>query len=286
MSVSTMAFAGSVTFTGSYNSDSSMNAMGSTTALPAGFQGGDIGGSAADFGLTASGNGATNGPVTTSAMGNVTGLTTTAAGAWTYGSGQVKNAVPYNCILGSLATGTTTNALGANPTGVEGMVAELQMTNGTGSTVNSLNFSYREWCLSYGTGQFHQGSDGWDGNTSDANGGYTGAFSHYNDLTGFAFFYKVGSGAWTAVPALNTGTYLAVGANQTAAATLDLSATPWTAGSTITFGWDDDNAYYTSPDQMYGLSDVNVSTVATTPEPCTLVLLGLGGLALLRRRRA
>jgi hypothetical protein len=49
------------------------------------------------------------------------------------------------------------------------------------------------------------------------------------------------------------------------------------------FRWADDNGYYISPDQMNAIDNV---AVAPTPEPATMSLLVLGGLAMLKRRFA
>jgi hypothetical protein len=93
---------------------------------------------------------------------------------------------------------------------------------------------------------------------------------------------------YTAVPALDftgpksTGAAGALDGNAAANRVAGITATvttTWAAGEYLALRWWDDN----DPGSDHGLGIDNLSFSAT-PEPATLVLLALGGLALLRRR--
>jgi hypothetical protein len=179
--------------------------------------------------------------------------------------GTQRAATGFNWAVGG---STTERSLGTSPTGVAGMVLELRLINGTGAALTSLDIDYDVRTFSTTTN-----------NNNYSNAPYTGK----EELPGYWLFYSLDNGAtYTNLSSLNAdGKTWANSAGTVHESVTDYALNgTWAPGSEIRFRWFDDNAQGPSPDQLIGLDNLTL-----TPEPATLSLLGLGGLALLRRRR-
>jgi hypothetical protein len=149
--------------------------------------------------------------------------------------------------------------LATAPTTVSGAALQLALTNNTGAALGGIGLSFDT--VRYTT-------------TSSA-----------NELPGYWLFYSLDGSSWTNVASLSPT--LATVPNSTGvtpAATMFSFATAVAQGGTFYLRWVDDNAQQTSPDQIIGLNNVQVSAV---PLPATLPLLlgAMGGLGTLLRRR-
>ncbi len=163
----------------------------------------------------------------------------------------------YNAALSP--SNTSDRVLAASPTLVSGAALQLTLTNDTGAALDGLG-------LSFDTVRFT-------------------AAGTVNELPGYWLFYSVNGGSsWTNVSSLNPTIATVpnkVGVTSTSGS-FDFSA-PVAAGGAFELRWVDDNAQQTSPDQIIGLNNVNISPV---PLPATLPLFisALGGLGFLARR--
>jgi hypothetical protein len=137
-------------------------------------------------------------------------------------------------------------SLAGGPTGVAGAVLELVLSNDSGSDVTAL-------AISYDIRSFQVGSGGAD------------------ELPGFWLFYSLDGGVtYTNVSDLNPDnnsvpntaynvTHIPMDLTGSPTYVIDLSATPLTAGSMISFCWVDDNGIASSPDQLIGLDNVTIT---------------------------
>jgi hypothetical protein len=167
-------------------------------------------------------------------------------------------------------------ALGTSPTGVAGCELQLSLINNTGADLSALSISYDIRRFS---------------TTTANNSGYTGPNVGLEELPGYWLFFSLDNGSnWINVSTLNptktgpTGVIVpnTVGVTNVPDTGFDLGGGTWTNGGTILFRWFDDNAQSPSPDQLYGLDNV----VLSTPEPAGLAFMVVGGLILRRRRAA
>lgn len=135
-------------------------------------------------------------------------------------------------------------ALTTSPTSVAGAVLELGLINNTGHDVTSLAIAYDIRRFTVGTG------------TPDLGNG-PGA----DELPGYWLFYSLDNGfTYNNVSALNpdiNSVPNTVGVSHMAAQ-FDLAA-PLTDGALVIFRWVDDNGIASSPDQIIGLDNVNIT---------------------------
>jgi hypothetical protein len=242
------------------------NEMGTTGGTcPDGYSLGAVPGGNTTFGVSGATTNA--GPITAAGAASASGWTTSVV-EWDMTQGQVKSSTnAYNC---GVNPASADRALGEDPTGDAANALQLILMNGTGAPLSSVTFAYDEKCFSLGTCQY--------GATEPDEG---------NDLPGYAFFYSTTGSTlasdWSADANLHTTSYT-VGGVEHATDTITF-ASPVAPGGSMYFRWLDDNGYWVSPDQMFAIDNVTVA-VAPTPEPATLTVLVLGGLAILRRKHA
>jgi len=239
------------------------NEMGTTGGTcPDGYSMGYVSGSNTTYGQTGSGNA---GPITAAGAASAGNFSTNVI-EWDMTQALTKSETSaFNCGVNGASAD---RALGTDPTGDAANVLQLILLNGTGAPLSSVTFAYDEKCFSLGTIQF-SGVEPDEG----------------NDLPGYAFFYSTTGSTlasdWSADANLYTTDYT-VGGVQHVTDTITF-ASPVIPGGSMYFRWLDDNGYYVSPDQMFTIDNVTVAA-APTPEPATLSLLVLGGLAILRRK--
>lgn len=250
VSVSSMVLATPANFNGSYSEN--FSGLGTTgTVMPAGY-------SAYSFGLSSNDKNtytAAN-PITSTAIAQGTLGSNQALVVWNPGNTNSK--VQDQLINCGTIGNTSDRALGTNPTVDAGTVIQLALKNNTGVNISAVTIGYDMKDL----------ADGASGNES-------------TELPGYAFFYSLTGGTtaadWTSVPSLYLTSSVVSATPTHASATINCA---FTSTSTIYLRWADDNNSPSSPDAMYAIDNVTV-----TPEPATMSLLVLGGLAMLRRSR-
>jgi hypothetical protein len=183
------------------------------------------------------------------------------------------------------STGSAERALGSVGSGsVEHMAYGVRLTNNTGSAISSLNLSFigEQWrdggnttpvaqsqLFSYSLtstviGADIQASGGVAGYTADPNFTRVASF----DITSPVF--------GTTATALDGN----LAANRVSIAGTLTLGTPWANGTDLWLRWVDINDV--GNDMGLGVDQLSVTSV---PEPASMALLGIGALALLRRRR-
>ena len=278
-----------VSFTGTYNADSSFAAMGTGSTTPTGWSGVSEAGGHNTF-VPAGDYNVTTGTVqTTSTDPNFPAGTLSAAATEylvpTQGSstGKGTDIVNYQNTLATTQNGEASESLGTDPSGNAATILELALTNTTGQAINAVN-------VAYDIDRFTTISD-----TNSAPSGYLN--SSVEEFPGYQLFYSLTpsvASSWVNVsslnPTINMGTTGSVqvpntvGITSVPTTTVSL-ASAWAAGATIDFAWLDDNGEAPSPDQEIGLNNVVISAV---PEPGSgmLGLAAVGAaIALLRLRR-
>jgi uncharacterized protein (TIGR03382 family) len=171
----------------------------------------------------------------------------------------------------ALASNTANRILAsASVTTVGAAAMQLAVVNNSGTALNTLDIAYDFVALANGTAQGLGVNPFLNGNESE--------------LPGFRVFYSLNgnAGPWTNIASLNVippaGT--AVGTVIPRSVTGLALASAWNPGSTLTIRWFDDNENLASPDPLAGIDNISI-----IPTPGAAALLGLGGLALVRRRR-
>jgi predicted RNA binding protein YcfA (HicA-like mRNA interferase family) len=250
-----------VMFNGNY--DQNFNSMGTGTAAPAGWSVYSISGSHDQFkpaddptgtGALPTGNDIKIGTLQTTLKAETPNTTT-----------SQKSSQGYNwAIDGS----STERSLGTSPTGIAGMVLQLQLTNNSVAT-NQISIDYDVRVL---------------GTTTNNNNYTTNNYVGIEELPGYRLFYSLDNGAtYTNIASLNADGHTwanALGTVHESVANYTLSGT-WSIGSTLNLRWFDDNAQGPSPDQRLGLDNIVINSV---PEPATITLLSLGLSSLVLRR--
>jgi hypothetical protein len=188
----------------------------------------------------------------------------------------------------NISAGEGTHSFGSDPSGNAATILELSMTNNTGSAINAVN-------IAYDIDRFTTVVD---------NNGVSSSAPNYGveEFPGYQLFYNLtpsNTATWVNVSSLNPTVNMGTTGGVQVPNTVGITTVPttmvnlnsaWTAGSTISFAWLDDNGYSPSPDQEIGLNNVVIS-VAAVPEPSSgfLGLVAVGAaftLLRLRRRRA
>jgi predicted phosphodiesterase len=155
------------------------------------------------------------------------------------------NATKNNGYNAAAAGVTSDRMLATSPTSIAGAAIQLQLTNGSSGYVDRLKIGYDIYRIN--------------------------APTSLNELQGFWLFYSLDNGtSWTNVSALNPtvggpgGVIVpnTIGVT-TVPPTLVTLAGRLNPGASILLRWVDDNGVPTSPDQMYGLDNVSI----TTPVP-------------------
>ena len=144
----------------------------------------------------------------------------------------------------------TDRALGTDPTGTGGTVIQLALTNNTGAPLSSVIFSYTEKCLTNG---------------STSNGSYTDDGTEHLELPGYAFFYSITGDTnatnWFNVNALSLTNWVEGTSTPSGPVTLTFPA-PLANGGVMYFRWADDNCVASSPDQMYAIDNISITTAS------------------------
>ena len=186
------------------------------------------------------------------ALINTTGPLTASAGFPSTTNNNGFNAPAYN---GGVVN-SANRAIALSPTTVSGAAIELALTNSTGSAISTLNLSY------------------------DIQR-YTAASSS-NELPGYWLFISLNGTTWTEATNFRSSiTSVPNSAGVSAVSDVLNLGSSVANGATFYIRWVDDNAIQTSPDQIIGLDNVNI----TVPAPASAALIGLAALAAGRRRR-
>ncbi len=175
-------------------------------------------------------------------------------------SGLKNTNTAYN-VAASIANpsaSSTDVALATSPTVDAGMALQLTIANKTGNALSNFN-------ISYDIDRFT-------------------AVATANELPGYQLFYSTDGSTWTNVSALNptlTNVPNTVGVTNVSG-TVSLSSAV-ANNANLELRWVDDDAAQTSPDQMIGLNNVNITPV---PLPASLPLLvcAVSGLGFMSRR--
>jgi hypothetical protein len=177
-------------------------------------------------------------------------------------SGLKNTNTAYN-VAASIANpsaSSTDVALATSPTVDAGMALQLTIANSTGSALSNFN-------ISYDIDRFTVASAA-------------------NELPGYQLFYSTDGSTWTNVSALNptlTNVPNTVGVTNVSGIVSLSSAVA--NGSNLELRWVDDDASQSSPDQMIGLNNVDITPVPL-PASLSLLICGLGGMGLVVGRRS
>ena len=228
-------------FTGSYAENFDSDLSNSSTTLPAGFAAMELPGSHFTY---------TNAPGEL-LDSNAIATATTGSGAstlivWNVGS-PVTDAGSQLFNIGSWDS-LNDRALGTDPTGTGGTVIQLALTNNTGGALNGVTFSYTEKCLTNG---------------ATSNGSFTDDGTERLELPGYEFFYSTTGGTvatnWSEVYPLCLTNWVQ-GTSSNSGPVNIVFATPLANGGVMYFRWADDNCVASSPDQMYAIDNVAITS--------------------------
>jgi hypothetical protein len=144
--------------------------------------------------------------------------------------------------------GLSDRALGTDPTGTGASVIQLALTNNTGASLAGVVFSYTEKCLTNG---------------STSNGSFTNDGTERLELPGYEFFYSVTGDTnatnWFMVPVLSATNWIQDTVSNAGPVTL-MFPQLLPNGGVMYFRWADDNCVASSPDQMYGIDNISITS--------------------------
>ena len=133
-----------------------------------------------------------------------------------------------------------------------GTVIQLALANNSGSPLAGVTFSYTERCLTNG---------------STSNGSYTDDGTERLELPGYEFFYSLTGDTnatnWFEVNALCFTNWIQGTSSDSGPVTITFP-TPLPANGVIYFRWADDNCVASSPDQMFAIDNISVSSYNPT----------------------
>jgi hypothetical protein len=229
------------TFTGTYTQNFDLALTNSTTVMPAGFQAMYLPGSHFTY-TNAPGVMLDSNAIATATMGSG------AANLIVWNAGSSVSDSSYQLFnIGSWDT-LNDRALGTDPTGTAGTVIQLALTNNTGGALAGVVFSYTEKCLTNG---------------ATSNGSYTDDGTERLELPGYEFFYSItgdNNGTnWYTPGALRLTNWVQGTSSDSGPVTL-LFPTSLTNGGVMYFRWADDNCVASSPDQMYAIDNISISS--------------------------
>jgi len=228
-------------FTGSYTQNFDLALSNSATTLPAGFQAMYLPGSHFTY-TNAPGELLDSNAIATAMVGSG------AANLIVWNAGSPVTDASYQLFNIGCWDSLNDRALGTDPTGTAGTVIQLALTNTTGSALNGVIFSYTEKCLTNG---------------STSNGSYTDDGTERLELPGYEFFYSLTGDTnatnWFEVSALCLTNWVQGTSSDSGPVTL-LFPTPLPANGVMYFRWADDNCVASSPDQMYAIDNINISS--------------------------
>ena len=206
-----------VSFTGADYIET-FDSMSSGTAAPTGWGFyGALGGSSTTWATSIPASGVGGGTLNATLTASTTFTTSSNTAGWNF----------------ALPASPSDRALGTSPTGGQGLVLQLQLTNSTASPINVVRIGYDIRRFTAAT----------------------------NQLPGYWLFYSVDGGTtWINATDLNpTSTTVPNTAGvSNIPPTLIALASAWSVGGELRLRWVDDNASDTSPDQIYGLDNVTI----------------------------
>jgi hypothetical protein len=229
------------TFTGSYSQNFDLALTNNATTLPAGIQAMYLPGSHSTY-TNAPGELLDSNAIATATVGSgaSTLIVWNAGSAVTDASYQLFNIGCWDSL--------NDRALGTDPTGTAGTVIQLALTNNTGGALNGVTFSYTEKCMTNG---------------STSNGSYTDDGTERLELPGYEFFYSIvgdtNATNWYQSAVLSATNWVEGTVSNAGPATLVFSP-PLTNGGVMYFRWADDNCVASSPDQMYAIDNISISS--------------------------
>lgn len=228
-------------FTGTYTQNFDLALTNSTTTVPPGFAALNLPGSHFTY-TNAPGLFLDSNAIATATIGSGAGslIVWNVGSAVTDASSQLFNVGCWDTL--------NDRALGTDPTGTAGTVIQLAMTNNTGSPLAGVVFSYTEKCMTNG---------------ATSNGAFTDDGTERLELPGYEFFYSITGDTqptnWFAAPVLSATNWIQDTVSNAGPVTL-IFPRPLPNGGIMYFRWADDNCVASSPDQMYAIDNVAIST--------------------------
>jgi Bacterial Ig domain/Phosphoesterase family/Cadherin-like domain len=226
-------------FTGVYTQNFDADLANNSTLMPPGFAAMSLAGSHFTY-TNAPGQLLDSNAIVTATIGGNTLI------VWNVGS-PVTDAASQLFNIGSW-DGLGDRALGTDPTGTGGTVIQLALTNNTGAALAGVVYSYTEKCLTNG---------------STSNGSFTDDGTERLELPGYEFFYSItgdnNASNWFEAPVLSATNWVEDTVSNAGPVTL-IFPQPLANGAIMYFRWADDNCVASSPDQMYGIDNISITS--------------------------